>query len=216
MAEGERTGMDRNRRFWNGTAGKYSRQPIADEAAYRHKLEKTREFLTPQSNVLEFGCGTGSTAILHAPHVRHILATDMSDEMIRIARERAAEAGVENLTFRRSGFDELDCAPESFDAVLGMSILHLLDDHAPAIARIRELLKPGGVFISSTVCLGDRMWFMIPIIPIARLVGLFPLVRVFTRDALRRSVRDAGFEIEYDWQPEKSQVLFLVARKPGR
>ena len=53
--------------FWDRLAKRYARMPVADQAAYETKLEKTRAFLRPDSRVLEFGCGTGSTAILHAP-----------------------------------------------------------------------------------------------------------------------------------------------------
>jgi len=38
---------------------------------------------------LEFGCGTGSTALLHASFVKHMTATDISDEMIEIAKQKA-------------------------------------------------------------------------------------------------------------------------------
>lgn len=44
-------------------AKRYARQPIADEAAYRRKLEVTRTYFRPDMHVLEFGCGTGSTAL---------------------------------------------------------------------------------------------------------------------------------------------------------
>ena len=57
-------------RFWNWTAERYSRQAIADEASYRKKLEITQKYLTPEMRVVEFGCGTGSTAVEHAPKVR--------------------------------------------------------------------------------------------------------------------------------------------------
>ncbi|MEM9841084.1 MAG: SAM-dependent methyltransferase, partial [Pseudomonadota bacterium] len=61
-------------KFWDRIAEKYARQPISNQKAYEIKLDLTREYFTPQSNVLEFGCGTGSTAILHAPYVAHIHA----------------------------------------------------------------------------------------------------------------------------------------------
>ncbi len=57
-------------RFWNWTAERYSRQAIADEASYKKKLAITQEYLTPNIRVVEFGCGTGSTAIVHAPAVK--------------------------------------------------------------------------------------------------------------------------------------------------
>jgi len=207
--------MNRNVRFWDRVSAKYAAQPIADEESYAYKLEKTRACLSPEDEVFEFGCGTGGTAILHAPHVRHILATDISGEMLDIARQRARDAGVGNVTFEQVGIEDFDSAPGRFDAVLGLSILHLLADRGAAIAKVRSMLKPGGVFVSSTACLGDAMWFMAPIIPIARLLGFFPQVKVFTVKQLVRSLRRAGFEIEHQWQPGKTKGVFIIARKPA-
>ena len=61
-------------KFWDRIAARYSKKPVADEAAYQKKLQITRKYLRPDSRVLEFGCGTGSTAIAHAAHVKHVLA----------------------------------------------------------------------------------------------------------------------------------------------
>ena len=81
----------KDERFWDRLAEKYASQPIADQATYEQKLAITRKYLTPESEVFEFGCGTGSTALLHAPHVRYILATDVAGNMLDIGRGRAAE-----------------------------------------------------------------------------------------------------------------------------
>ncbi len=64
--------MDQSARFWDKIAERYSKRPIVDEAAYQKKLQVTREYFRPDMEVLEFGCGTGSTAITHAPYVKHI------------------------------------------------------------------------------------------------------------------------------------------------
>lgn len=207
--------MDRNRRFWNRTAERYFNQPVGDEASYEHKLEKTREYLTPDSEALEFGCGTGGTAVKHAPFVKHYLATDIAEEMLNYGRERTREAGVENVTFLRADFDTLDVEPERFDVVLGLSIVHLMKDPDAAIAKAYSLLKPGGVFITSTVCILDGFWFLIPIIPVMQLFGQAPHVALLTGGSVRRSMQAAGFGIEYDWRPGAQKALFLVCRKPG-
>ena len=77
--------MDQSARFWDKIAERYSKRPIADEAAYQKKLQVTREYLRPDMEVLEFGCGTGSTAITHAPCVKHIHAIDISPKMIMLS-----------------------------------------------------------------------------------------------------------------------------------
>ncbi len=77
-------------KFWDRIADKYSKKPVPDEAVYQKKLRITRDYLRPDSEVLEFGCGTGSTAIAHAPFVSRILANDISSRMIEIAERKAA------------------------------------------------------------------------------------------------------------------------------
>ena len=102
---------------------------------------------------------------------------------------------------------------QTLDAVLGLSILHLLEDKEAAIAKVHQMLKPGGVFVTSTACIGDTMKFFKLIVPIGRFFGLIPLVKVFTTTELKDSLTDTGFEIDYEWQPKKVAGLFIVAKK---
>lgn len=207
--------MANTARFWDWIAQRYARQPVADEAAYERKLEITRSYLRADMTVLEFGCGTGSTALAHAPHVAHILATDISRNMIAIAREKAKRAGVANVTFRQANIDTLEASDGAFNAVMGHSILHLVDDRNAVIARVHRLLKPGGVFVSSTACLGDSAlkYIGFAMAPLARLTGLLPLVKAFTVRELVDSLTGAGFKIDHEWQPGDGKAVFIVARK---
>ena len=201
-------------RFWDRIAARYARKPIADEAAYATKLEMTRKYLREDSEILEIGCGTGGTAIEHAPYVARVLATDVSAKMLEFGRERAEAAGVENVTFRQAAAEDIDAEDASFDAVLALSLLHLLDDRLPVLANIHRWLKPGGTFVSSTAVLGDTMrWFRF-IGPLGHKLGLIPKVHIFTRGELEASITDAGFEIVESWQPGKV-TDFVFARRRG-
>lgn len=205
------------KRFWNWIAARYSKQPISDEASYQRKLAVTREYFTPDSEVLELGCGTGSTAILHAPHVKHIQAIDISSKMIEIAKGKAEAEGIGNVTFTRSPIDTFEAPPESFDVVLGLSILHLLPDKEAVIAGVHEMLRPGGVFVTSTACLGDSLKFRLIglVLPVGTALGLLPMVKFFTARELLKSLTDAGFEIDHEWRPGRNKAVFIVARKSG-
>lgn len=207
--------MTHESRFWDKIAEKYSRSPIKDEAAYQTKLKITREYFDLNSRVLEFGCGTGSTAILHSPFVKHIRAIDISENMLDIARREARKENVSNISFERSDIDRFHAGDESFDVVLGLSILHLLNDRRTAIAEVHRMLKPGGVFVSSTPCIGDTLAFMKYVFPVGKFLRQIPLVRVFTAEELADSLIEAGFEIERQWQPGKGKAVFIVARKAG-
>ncbi len=200
-------------RFWDRHAAGYARRPVPDETVYQRKLAITRSHLTPGTRVLEVGCGTGSTAIAHAPFAGEIVATDISAGMLDIARRKAEEANARNVAFRQVAVEQLDESPGSFDVIMAHSLLHLLADKDTALRMFRHLLKPGGVLVSSTMCLGDRHgWFRF-VGPLGKALGVFPLVRVFTGDELRESVRAAGFDIEYDWQPKPKSAVFLIGRK---
>ncbi len=207
--------MTTSARFWDRIADRYAKKPVPDEAIYQKKLTITRDLMRPDMDVLEFGCGTGSTALAHAPHVRHVRATDVSPKMIQIARDKARAAEVENVAFEVSTVEDLQVAPQSVDLVLGLSILHLLEDRDVAITKTWEMLRPGGYFVSSTPCLGD--WFKLfkLVGPVGHFFGVMPLVKVFTRQELESSLTDAGFTIEQAWQPNPKQGLFLVTRKPA-
>ncbi|MEL6160658.1 MAG: class I SAM-dependent methyltransferase [Cyanobacteria bacterium J06627_32] len=205
--------MPQASQFWDKIAEKYARQPIADEAAYQKKLAVTRDYFRPDMEVLEIGCGTGSTAILHAPYVKHIHAIDFSANMLAIAQSKAEAEHIHNVTFEQAAIEDLNIPDQSLDAVLGLSILHLLRDKDAAIAQAYQMLKPGGLFVTSTVCIGDTMsWFKL-IATIGRVLGFLPFVQVLTAQELADSLTQAGFELDYQWQPSKDKALFIVAKK---
>ena len=177
---------------------------------------QTRAYLTPESSVLEFGCGTGSTALAHAPHVGAIMATDFSEAMIDIAERNAAAAEITNVTFRRAAVSALPTLGGPYDVVLGLGILHLLEDPAQTVRDASDLLRPGGVFISSTACIGDDMAVFKWLGPLGRALGFLPRIAVFGHDDLVRFHRGAGLEILEDWQPRNRTARCVIARKPER
>ena len=207
--------MDISPKFWDKVAVKYSKRPISDEAAYRRKLEKSQSYFHPDTELLEFGCGTGGTAITHAAYVKHIRAIDISPKMIEIAKNRAAAADVGNVAFEVQTIEGLDAPDESFDAVLGLSIMHLVQDKETVLDKVFRLLKPDGVFISSTVCMSDMASLIRYVIPLMQFFGRAPFVAFFTREELQQSIKSAGFKIDYDWRPGKSSAVFVVAKKPA-
>lgn len=206
--------MTKAQNFWDKAADKYAKSPIGDEAAYRFKLEKTRAYFSPECQVLEFGCGTGSTALLHAPFVGNYLATDLSPRMLAIAREKAAAQKISNVTFQQSALSAIDPAKAQYDVVIGHSILHLLAEFQTAIAQAFQLTKPGGVFISGSTCIKDLGWYLRPLLSVGQIIGKVPEVAVFTKAELEAAMLGAGFQLEFIWQPAPKKAVFIVARRP--
>jgi ubiquinone/menaquinone biosynthesis C-methylase UbiE len=202
--------------FWDRLAEKYAAQPVKDVAAFDRKKAITRQHLSPGATVVEIGCGTGSLALEMSRHAGHIHAIDVSAEMIRIAERKKATQRVANVTFHTGTLDEtLPRIPTGVDAVWAYSILHLVDDRASTLKSAFELLRPGGTFISSNVCLAGTWVPYRSMIAMARLLGKAPRVSCYSRKTILREMADAGFvdAEEKDVGAEKV-VAFVVARRP--
>ena len=199
--------------FWDRAAEKYSRDPISNPDQYEATLGLMRSYLQPEHHVLEIGCGTGSTALELAPGVASYTATDLSAEMIRIARGKLTDDLPADLAFEvgRAG-----ALPDgSFDAILALNLLHLVRDLETVIDQVFERLPSGGLFIAKTGLLKDGAFFLRPLILAMQLVGKAPYVRRLSASELRAMLTDAGFELIEDFlQPDTAPRLFTVARKP--
>ncbi|MCB4456687.1 class I SAM-dependent methyltransferase [Leisingera sp. McT4-56] len=210
--------MTADARFWNKIAPKYAKSPIRDMDAYRYTLERTRSYLKADDAVLELGCGTGSTAIELAPGVARIVATDLSEAMLEVGRERTWDAGAANIEFHCCSAGQ---APEGpFDAVLAHNLLHLLPDLEQVLNGVAARLRPGGLFISKTPCLGEsrgswKYWLFSAAIPLMRLAGRAPsYVDFMDIRKLEAAVQKTGFEIiETGNYPADTPGRYLVARR---
>ncbi|PKF78814.1 class I SAM-dependent methyltransferase [Vibrio sp. vnigr-6D03] len=200
--------------FWNKSAPKYAKRPVRDEAVYQKKLEVTQSYFEQDWNILEFGCGTGTTAINHSPYVSSIIAIDISSNMLEIAKSKAEQEGVSNIEFKEGTFDQLNLTKQSFDAVLGLNVLHLMDDVDTVLAQVFDLLKPNGIFVSSTALIGQLNIAWRLLIPLMQTLNLAPFVNRMTKDSLTEKLLKAGFDIEYEWQPG-GDSMFMIARKPS-
>ena len=207
--------MGKSETFWDRKASGYSKSSISDLESYQRKLSETQKLFRPDMRVLEFGCGTGATAVQHAPHVAHIDAIDISEKMLEIGRERATKSHIENIRFTRGTLSEFNAETASFDAVLGLNVIHLLPDRQAVLSEVARILKPGGLFISSTACLGSSyMRFIKLIVPLGQFLGLIPDVFVLTESQLTKEVTNAGFVIETQWHHGIKDVgVFMIARK---
>jgi ubiquinone/menaquinone biosynthesis C-methylase UbiE len=204
----------RNTRFWDKSAPRYAKQPVKDMASYETALDRTRAYLAGDDEVLEIGCGTGTTALKLAPNVRRITASDVSPVMIEIAEGKARDESASNADFFSGTVADTRLDGRTFDAVLAFNLLHLVDDLPATLARVAALVEPGGYFIAKTVCLDGQGWYFKPMIRLMQAVRKAPFVAFLTIDGLERAVRDAGFEIvESGDYPANPPSRFIVARK---
>ncbi|WP_226637945.1 class I SAM-dependent methyltransferase [Brevundimonas poindexterae] len=204
--------------FWDRSSRKYAREPIADMAGYERSMRRTLELLRPSNRVLELGCGTGSSALLLANSVQSYLATDISPGMIEIAREKLATSPVGSLSFRVSSAEDASLDASQYDAVLGFNYLHLVRDLPGTLSRVHHLLKPGGLFMSKTPCLGDVTPLLGKVLlPAMRAIGKAPHVNVLKQVNLVEGLESAMFDVllvEDHSTRGKMKRPYIVALKP--
>lgn len=204
--------MDRNAAFWDRLATKYAAQPISDMQAYKHTLERTRHWLRPDMSVLEVGCGTGTIALELADAVAAIRGTDLSQNMVEIAKAKASEAGVNHVHFVQSSAQGAG-EGEEFDAILGFNVLHLLEDLPSTLSTLRARLPKGGLLITKTPCLASKAWLR-PLIWGMQMIGRVARpVHTLSAARIEELIQGAGFEIEETHgYPGSIPKHFIVAR----
>lgn len=125
----------------------------ATEGGKRHSatLVEIAE-LQPGASVLDVGGGYGEPSLTAAGVVGpqgRVVCTDISPEMLAVARERAAVAGLANVEFIARDAEELEFDEGSFDAVLSRATLMFLPDVAGTLKRLRGFLMPAGRLAAS-------------------------------------------------------------------
>jgi 2-polyprenyl-3-methyl-5-hydroxy-6-metoxy-1,4-benzoquinol methylase len=130
-----------------------------------------------------------------------------------LPKKKADKLRIENINYAQSTIFDTRYKIGSFDTVLAFYILHLLEDADKVMQRINELLKPGGLIISVTPCLGETI-FQSFILSVLSKIGLIPKSRPYKIPELEKLITDGDFKIiEAECLHRKDQQYFIVAKK---
>ncbi len=103
-----------------------------------------RHVSDPCDQALDIGCGTGGFSRLLAQRAQHVLALDLSPQMIRIAQERSMQCS--NIEYQVADVLQVEMPPARFDCIASIATLH----HLPLelmLEKLKAALKPGGVLL---------------------------------------------------------------------
>jgi len=211
--------MSKSKEFWDKAADNYDKTEERFEHIHHTSRESTKKHIKDSDVVLDYGCGTGTTACELASHVKEIQAIDISGRMIEISNEKAAARGVENVNFAQADIFDERYSQDSFDVILAFNMLHIVPDPQSVVQRIHELLKPDGSFISVTPCLRDKMSFLVSTqIQLVRLlcsVGIIPVpIRRLQSSDLDDLLAGGNFQVVETKEIFKgASSYFMVAKK---
>jgi ubiquinone/menaquinone biosynthesis C-methylase UbiE len=116
--------------------------------AQGESLAALMELTQPQSDwlALDIATGAGHTALTLAPHVRHVVALDLTSQMLTTARRLAAERGLPNLSALAADGEALPFRGGAFDLVTCRLAMHHFPRPAHALAECARVLKRDGVY----------------------------------------------------------------------
>ena len=185
-------------------------------ATRRAQLIERGAGLGPGMQVLEIGCGTGMFTEIFAQTGAHIVAVDISPDLLKKAEARNLPK--DKVRFMEKQFEDCD-VDGPFDAVIGSSILHHLELEK-ALQKIFELLKPGGVMSFAEPNMLNPQVFAE-----RKLRKLFPFVSpdetAFVRWTIKNTLQKKGFtgiEIRpFDWlHPSTPRSLIGLVSMMGQ
>ncbi|MCY3831956.1 MAG: methyltransferase domain-containing protein [Chloroflexi bacterium] len=169
----------------------------------------------PHWQVLDIATGGGHTALKFAPHVAHVIASDLTPRMLETARRFIVEdRGVGNVSFEQADAENLPFEEDRFDLVTCRIAPHHFPDAQRFVRECARVLKAGGVFL-----LQDHA---LPLdAEAARFVDAFERLRdpshnrAFNEREWRAMFARAGIEVEHSEQYLKRHDFLSWARRQG-
>src|SRR5437764_12580321 len=168
------------REQWQSAAGAWHRwgPTLAQWLGQTSELMLDLAAVGPGSRVLDVAAGAGEQSFRAARRTGptgHVLATDISPNLLSLAEADAHQAGLDNIETRVMDGENLELDAESFDAVISRVGLIYFPDQQKALTGMRRVLKPGGkvgAIVYSTP--ENNKFFSIPISIISRRAQLPP------------------------------------------
>jgi len=200
-------------KFWNLISSKYAASPVPDRPAYEEKIQKVKTYLTTEKVVLDIGCGTGTQCGDIADNVKQVTGIDISRKLLAIAEQRKAVRKLDNVEFVQSSLFDERFKQGSFDVVMAFYVLHFFDDIDTVFKRIYDLLKPDGLFISETACLGEKNKLTGMLLRFMGHLGLLPKINLLTTQQLEQAMENSGFSIVDKTQFGDSNKEFTLFTK---
>ncbi len=169
--------------------------------------------------VLDLGSGAGADVLISARRVGptgRAIGIDMTEEMLELARTNAAEAGLDNVEFRKGFLEELPLPDASVDVVISNCVINLSGDKRKVLAEAARVLRAGGRFAVSDVIADPDMDDATR----ADMVAWTGCIAgALTESEFRAALADAGLrEIEI-WEThrvhEHAAAAIIRARKPA-
>jgi SAM-dependent methyltransferase len=147
----------------------------------------------PAARVLDLGCGGGHVTLHAAPHVRNVVAYDLSREMLDAAASISRQRGHANVTTQQGAAENLPFEDDSFDFVISRYSAHHWHDFQAALRQARRVLKHAGLAIFIDVVSPNDSALLDTYLQAVEVLRDPSHVRDYSQNEWKRALADAGF-----------------------
>ncbi|PID62216.1 MAG: SAM-dependent methyltransferase [Gammaproteobacteria bacterium] len=197
--------------IWDRLARYYDLVVRPFDTSYARVRERLSRDLPSGGHLLEVAAGTGQFTADLANRSEHLVATDISPEMVLRLRERVSEKGLPGVECAVMSADDLDADDRSFDGVFCANALHVMNDPAQGLSEFHRVLKPQGILVAPTF-LHNVDGFRRGLSRTLSLVSPFVAHTRFDLASLEQTITAAGFEVIITEQlPGLFPIGYIVA-----
>jgi ubiquinone/menaquinone biosynthesis C-methylase UbiE len=107
-------------------------------------IERARQVMPEDAQVIDVGCGAGHVTVALAPWVAHVTAIDLTEAMLAQTAQQVTNKGLTNVRVERADVAQLPFADGVFDMAVSRYAAHHFADPLGALHEVRRILKPGG------------------------------------------------------------------------
>ena len=196
--------FDEDQRYIVG--GAVQRQAIIDRLSGERDL----------GELIELGCGAGFYTKVLAANASHVMATDLSDEMLAVARTQLKD--LQNVTVAKADCEKTAFPDGKFSSVFMANLIHIIENPLKTLQESHRILKNGGLLLIVNHTGYGMKWFEIMKMGIRflRRWGKPPPYSKskLSPDELRSLVESAGFKVEeVQLIGDRSKAIYLKGRK---
>jgi len=166
--------------------------------------------------LIEFGCGAGLFTKVLAENASHVIATDLSDEMLAVARTQLKDW--QNVNVEKADCEKTDFPNGRFGSVFMANLIHVIENPSIALQESYRILKDGGLLLIVDYTRYGMKWFevMKMVFRYMRKLGNPPPYGRgnLSPEELCSLVESAGFQVEeVQLVGDKAKALYLKGRK---
>lgn len=201
-------------KFWDNLSKNYDDNIKKRNHEFQKTIAAIKPWIHPLGSILDYGCATGEHTIEIATMSSFTAGIDISPKMIEIAQQKAVDRKVINAEFIVADIFSQQFEPQSFDTIIALHILHLVNDIPKVLDALHRLLKPDGSLILLVPCVGEWNVLLRSLMYLGGQAGLMPKIHQLKINDWENILQNQQFEIiESKAWNKQNKIQWLVTKK---